>query len=258
MAAKYWLKLYHEILDDPKMGMLPDSIWRRVIEMFLLAGEYDQGGLLPPLNRMAWRLRITPAELEDELTQMAAVGIVSNTDNGWLVVNFNKRQAAVTGAERVAQHRKRNKPVTPDNIPGNESVTNRYTDIDTDKDNIYTDSGNVRVTNGYTHPDPEPIAEIKTALSKVSKTPFWVETESTYDQAAYMIYGWDCTAVDIEAFGKWWAIPGNGHYKGKPVLKSLLQEFPNFLAARHPHSNGKHIEPDPALEELLKQMEVAQ
>lgn len=54
MAAKYWIKLYHEILHDPKMGRLPDNLWRRCIELFLLAGELgaevdeDDKGHLPP------------------------------------------------------------------------------------------------------------------------------------------------------------------------------------------------------------------
>lgn len=121
-----------------------------------------------------------------------------------------------------------------------------------DTQTIYNQKNNI-----YIHPDDEPIAEIKTALSVVSKTPFWTETENNYDQAAHMIAdNWHCTAVDVKAFGKWWV--GNGHYKGKPVLKSLLQEFPNFLEARSPNSNGKHVESDPALEALLKQMEVTQ
>jgi hypothetical protein len=29
-----WIKLYLEILDDPKMGKLPDWCWRRAIELF--------------------------------------------------------------------------------------------------------------------------------------------------------------------------------------------------------------------------------
>lgn len=47
MASKYWIKLYHEILDDHKMGRLPDRLWRRVIELILLAGEQDDEGLHP-------------------------------------------------------------------------------------------------------------------------------------------------------------------------------------------------------------------
>lgn len=30
--ADYWLKLYIEILDDPKMATLPDRVWREKVE----------------------------------------------------------------------------------------------------------------------------------------------------------------------------------------------------------------------------------
>jgi len=30
MGSPYWIKLYHEILNDPKMGRLPDRLWRRI------------------------------------------------------------------------------------------------------------------------------------------------------------------------------------------------------------------------------------
>jgi len=39
MTGNYWIKLYIEILHDAKMGAMSDRLWRRTIEMFLLAGE---------------------------------------------------------------------------------------------------------------------------------------------------------------------------------------------------------------------------
>ena len=62
MASKYWIKLYHEILDDPKMGRLPDALFRRAIEFFLIAGERGREGDLPPLADIAWRLRADEIE----------------------------------------------------------------------------------------------------------------------------------------------------------------------------------------------------
>ena len=39
MSAKYWIKLYHEILYDRKMATMSADLWQRTIQMFLLAGE---------------------------------------------------------------------------------------------------------------------------------------------------------------------------------------------------------------------------
>ena len=58
MASYYWAKFYIEILDDPKMGRLPDRLWRRTCELILLAKERAIDGSLPPLHDMAWRLRL--------------------------------------------------------------------------------------------------------------------------------------------------------------------------------------------------------
>jgi hypothetical protein len=54
---RIWIKLYLEILNDSKMGKLPDWLWRRAIELFLLAGENGDDGLLRPVPDLAWRLR---------------------------------------------------------------------------------------------------------------------------------------------------------------------------------------------------------
>jgi hypothetical protein len=57
MANSHWIKLYIEVLDDVKMGTMPDSLWRSTIELFLAAGEAYEDGRLPKLERLAWRLR---------------------------------------------------------------------------------------------------------------------------------------------------------------------------------------------------------
>jgi DNA-binding transcriptional regulator YhcF (GntR family) len=142
MASKYWIKLYHEVLHDPKMGRLSDRLWRRVMELFLLAGEYDQDGQLPSLFDMAWTLRISEDELSADLAALEKTGIIRQQDGGWFVTNFSKRQAAVPDAERVQRYRKRqrqeqyygNAPVTNRNTDGNDSVVDTDTDTDTDPD----------------------------------------------------------------------------------------------------------------------------
>lgn len=107
MAAKYWLKLYHEILHDFKMHSLTDRLYRRVIECFLMAGEKDEEGFLPPLEEMAFILRTSADELLDELIQLEATGILTSTGEDWLVTNFAERQSAVSNAERSKRWRER-------------------------------------------------------------------------------------------------------------------------------------------------------
>lgn len=150
MSSYFFIKLFHEVLHDPKMGRLTDDLWRRTIEVFLLAGEYaaarhlsasKNDGLLPPVNDMAWTLRLSIEKLESDLAALEKCNIVGKTIGGqWIVVNFTKRQAAIDGAERVAAYRDRGKKEqyyeseTPLTDIGNASVTSRYTELDIDKE----------------------------------------------------------------------------------------------------------------------------
>ena len=133
-----WIKFYIETLDDPKMGRLPDNLWRRFFECCLLAGDLagsrDLGGRLPSLSDISWRLRIDEEILRSEFDQLVRVGLVdySSTnpvDEFWYVVNYVKRQSTMTAKERMRRKRARDKrsgvtpqlrdsyePVTPRNI----------------------------------------------------------------------------------------------------------------------------------------------
>jgi DNA-binding transcriptional regulator YhcF (GntR family) len=134
MSSYYWAKVYIEILDDAKMGRLSDRLWRRTIELILIAKDTDKDGDLPSLDDMAWRLRTNAELLEAELTDMARVGIVENRDGGWHVSNFAKRQGAMTDADRMARSRKRKKAqeyhesVTDMSQSSHDHVTIRNTD----------------------------------------------------------------------------------------------------------------------------------
>ncbi len=135
--ADYWIKLYNEILDDPKMAVLPDRLWRRIIELFLLAGKLHKDGELPETNQIAWALRMSTDDLAMDLQQIANTRIIKRTINGWIIPQFAKRQAAASDAERKQQERKRKQA---DQYYQNENVTNQsrnvtqITDTDTDTD----------------------------------------------------------------------------------------------------------------------------
>jgi hypothetical protein len=148
MAAKYWLKLYYEMLDDPKIGKLRPALRWRFIECLLVAGECDEGGYLPGVDEYAWRVRCGADAVETDFVQLADGGLLSQDSGRWLVTKFEERQAPVSGAERVARHRERERKKqyygttdeTPEKQDGNGPVTNRYTD--TDKIQIRSDKDN--------------------------------------------------------------------------------------------------------------------
>lgn len=201
--AYYYIKLHHEILDDPKMGRLSDHLWRRAIEVFLLAGDNERDGELPSLEDMAWRLRTNNEALQNDLTALQRIGIVTFLDsnencnmkrNGnvtppvtYYVTNWEKRQSPATSAERVRRFRERqrsealavNSDFTPTNSikwngNGTKSVTSNVTtavtsnvlnkDIDIDINNIYIA---IRETYAKLFPEkPLPRTNNSTLVSK--------------------------------------------------------------------------------------------
>ena len=114
---RQWIKLYLEILDDSKMGRMPDLLWRRTIELFLIAGESDKDGLLPPVEDLAWRLRTTVEEMAGSLNALA--GVVEQTPQGWFVTKFKDRQYSES-YERVKRYRNANS-----NASGNADVAEK-------------------------------------------------------------------------------------------------------------------------------------
>jgi hypothetical protein len=106
MRTRIWIRLYLEILDDAEFGMLPEFIKWRAVELFLVAGENGDDGLLPPVERLAWRLQLLEEKLEETLSALAQIGVVHETPQGWVVTNFKKRQYSES-YERVKRYRER-------------------------------------------------------------------------------------------------------------------------------------------------------
>jgi len=129
-ANKYWMKLYHETLDDPKIGMLTDRLWRRFIECCLLAGEMGGDGDLPPLTSMAWRLRTTENELLGELEALRDHSLLVMNGANHHVKNFAKRQGPMSKADFMKRKRDQDRKDSYYTVTdGNADI-----DIDIDKD----------------------------------------------------------------------------------------------------------------------------
>jgi hypothetical protein len=126
-----WIKLYTEILMDPKMGRLTDRQHRTCINLFLLAGQQERDGLIGPLPDIAWQLHLSEQDLAADMEALAGVGIVQEQDGEWYVRQFTQRQErppsdspdAVTDRVQRFRGRQRNGDVTPVKRECNEDVT---------------------------------------------------------------------------------------------------------------------------------------
>jgi len=138
MASKYWLKLFHETIYDPKVMMMSPGARLRFYESLCLAGDYDKDGELPPIEHMMFVFRISREQLLDELNELVKSEMVIQDGDKFIIKNWTKRQVAMDSAERTNRFRdtkhkeEYRKVVTNANEICNESETNRYTDIDID------------------------------------------------------------------------------------------------------------------------------
>ena len=238
MAAKYWLKLYYEILDDPKMGRLRPAVKWRFIECLLVAGEQDADGFLPDTDELAWRVRADVEQLETDLLDLLHAGLLQKIDGRWYVTKFAERQSAVTGAERTARFRERQKKQeyydseTQPSRNGNDAVTNRYTD--TDKIRLDTDTDKIQNGGPYLPSDmatealQEKWAEWLVYQAERGKP----LTQSTANKQFQMLYQWGgerfIQAIDNSIANNWTALvePKNGKgqqpAKPEPVYQSRV------------------------------------
>lgn len=147
MASNYWIKLYIEILNDPKMARLSDHLFRRAIELFLLAGSHGQDGSLPTVQDMSWQLRATPQKLTADLQALQAVGILDQIDSAWIVTHFEARQSPAETKERSKRYRDTRKQTSyyqPQRETPNPSLINQdrhenVTNCDAHRDEICND-----------------------------------------------------------------------------------------------------------------------
>lgn len=111
---KYWIKLRIDMLDKPEVATLPDRLWRRAIELSLIAGRLDDNGRLPPVNQIAWILRVETDDMLLDLSQLERAGAVYQDQGIWYAANYERDQRPLSEAERknLERSRKRDKHVT--------------------------------------------------------------------------------------------------------------------------------------------------
>ena len=99
----------------------------------------------------------------------------------------------------------------------------------------------------HTPPDQDAVHSMIATLSDVAKETYYHGNQLEFEDAAYLMIGWDADHEKVKQFGELWA--EHGHYFGKPALKSIINEFENFLNGiwpnvpqekpQQPAANGK-------------------
>jgi hypothetical protein len=126
-----WFRFYVEVLDDPKVQLLPVHLRWTWVSMLCLASQAN--GKLPPVQHIAFRLRMSVCEVETQMDELILAGLVDIQPDGSRVMhNWQARQYSSDDCkERVRRFRERKKL---GNVTSTVTETPPDTDSDTDTD----------------------------------------------------------------------------------------------------------------------------
>ncbi|MEW6639475.1 MAG: hypothetical protein AB1586_03150 [Pseudomonadota bacterium] len=99
-----WFRLYNTLVDDPKVQQLSSALFKALINLWCLASQ--NGGVLPAVSIVAYKLRMTPRKAADIIARLVAAGLLD--DSGAVVVphNWSGRQfQSDCSTERVRRFR---------------------------------------------------------------------------------------------------------------------------------------------------------
>ncbi len=110
----HWLRLYNDVINDPKVLKLPEASRWHWVAMLCIASKYD--GEIPSLGDVALLLRMPEHKAGAVLATLAKAGLLDKTETGFRPHNWEGRQyKSDVSTERVKRFRngKRNVSETP-------------------------------------------------------------------------------------------------------------------------------------------------
>ena len=136
--AGYWLKLYTEIIEDPKYHRLSDQAKLGMIELMVLAKKYDKDGDLPCLDDICFHTRREKEWWIPVIEELQGITYLVVNGSCERIRKFAERQAPVDATERQRMYRDKlqkheysvNNPVTE----VSRNVTESRVDTDTERE----------------------------------------------------------------------------------------------------------------------------
>lgn len=120
-----WLRLYVDLPNSLKIHSLPDATFRFWIYLLCLTKEYQNDGLIPSKEDLAFKMRISKEEVEKQLQELRSRGLLDKTDDGEEPHNWQELQprsdsdpTALTRKRRQRAREKEGKPAVPPPING--------------------------------------------------------------------------------------------------------------------------------------------
>jgi hypothetical protein len=101
-----WFRVYDDLVDDPKLQRIDPALFKALINLWCLVSA--NGGVLPPIEEIAFKLRMKPEKVQRILKELQAAGLVDNDERGVRPHNWDQRQFINdVSTSRVKRFRKR-------------------------------------------------------------------------------------------------------------------------------------------------------
>lgn len=124
-----WLRLYHDVLDDPKVQGLSPEDFRSWINCLIVASRHNPRGQLPPLQQLAFFLRASPEHTEALCGRLLDRSLFERRDGVLVVHGWSGRQyESDDSTSRVRNFRQRQRNVSrnvPETAPEQNRADNR-------------------------------------------------------------------------------------------------------------------------------------
>ncbi|MEM7524074.1 MAG: HNH endonuclease [Pseudomonadota bacterium] len=106
-----WCRLHADMLDDPKVQLLPATVFKAWVNILCLATKADGDGRVGELGDIAFALRCDTDATRSALGHLTQQGLLAESAAGvFSVVNWRKRQfQSDDSADRVRRYRQRRK-----------------------------------------------------------------------------------------------------------------------------------------------------
>jgi len=121
--APAWIKLHKGLLDDFDFCCLPVASRALAPFLWLLASEYEDGKITASLDELAFRLRMTRAELADALSHLIQSGFFDASDplaeckQEDIPERETEEEEEEEGEKRQSETRARGREIVPDDWP---------------------------------------------------------------------------------------------------------------------------------------------
>lgn len=232
-----WWRAYDEAVDDPKLCLLTDKQHRAWFNLCCITSQ--NGGRLPSLAAIAFKLRTTPDKARSIVAELTALGLIDLDDETGTSAphNWSRRQfQSDTSTERVKRFRKQVGNVS-ETVSETPSETEQIQKTDTEKINTFRTK------------------KVRTAYSQEFELQFW----KPYPRTALMSKAetfkiWENLA-DLDQISAIAAIPKyRAFLASKPEHKIVhacrflsQRRFEGFAESLEPATTGPPQPPDPSL-----------